>query len=244
MAAAIVRVIRLLFDWGRRHNFPNVNPAAKPKITYRAPKQLIWPVEAIDHFVATADAMGLHSIGTAVLLNEWIGQRQEDVITIDLNQFRDEWLYIDQSKIEDAEVWLPIGDVPRLANRIAEERERRAKRKLQDIQVTSLLICERTNTPWNIHSFRTKFAEIRRVAADGSNELDIPPMEDMEKYKFAALRHTAITRLANEGVEIIDIAAVTGHSIEHCKAIIDRYLTRTKKMAKRAFRIRRDAEGG
>ena len=48
---------------------------------------------------------------------------------------------------------------------------------------------------------------------------------------LAALRGTAVTRLAEAGCTEAEIASITGHSVKSVGAILDRYLARTKGLA-------------
>ena len=71
------------------------------------------------------------------------------------------------------------------------------------------------------------------------------PKEDHARFNritFQTLRHTAVTRLAESDCEVPEIAAITGHSLKNCHAIIDRYNVRTKKMAKNAYTKRKQSE--
>lgn len=63
------------------------------------------------------------------------------------------------------------------------------------------------------------------------------------RLRFAELRHTAVTRLHESGVDDLGISGVNGHTPATAKAILDRhYLIRTEKAAKRAFRMRLAAD--
>ena len=59
--------------------------------------------------------------------------------------------------------------------------------------------------------------------------------EPFEKLWFSRLRHTAVTRLADAGCEVPQIAAVTGHSPKTVHKILDHYLVATADQAKAAF---------
>ena len=92
-------------------------------------------------------------------------------------------------------------------------------------------------------NFRHVLSLIRESAAvraekEGHNEL----AAELRALEFRHLRHTAITRLAEAEVDTKLIAAITGHKLKSCEAIIDRYLIRTEKMARTAFAKRLDAE--
>jgi len=231
-ANSAVRVLRLLLSFGRRHNVLADNPAARPALHFGARKGRLWTQAAVDAFVASADAMGWHSVGTAVLLDEWIGQREGDVLGLRRDVYRDGAVRLAQAKT-GAEVVLPVGMVPRLVERLEAELARQASAKLT---ATTLLVCEATGRPWKSDHFRHVFAAIRARAAE------ICP--DVAGLWFMHLRHTAVTRLAEANCELPLIASVTGHSLATVETIIDRYLIRTEAMARAAFQKRLEREGG
>ena len=51
------------------------------------------------------------------------------------------------------------------------------------------------------------------------------------------LRRTAMVQMAEAGAELQDISAVSGHSIEKTKTILETYIPRTRKMAARAINL-------
>ena len=62
---------------------------------------------------------------------------------------------------------------------------------------------------------------------------------------FMELRHTAVTRLHEAGVDFLGIAGITGHTPGTVQAMCDKhYLVRTAKAAEGAFRKRLAAEIG
>jgi len=66
----------------------------------------------------------------------------------------------------------------------------------------------------------------------------------MTELQFMHLRHTAVVRLAEAGVELLAIAAITGHTPKSCQQILDRYGIKTGRMAGEAFKRRPGARGG
>lgn len=229
-ANAAVRVLRLLLEHARRSGTIAVNPAIRPRLADTARKGRLWSREAIAAFVAAADAAGHHSIGTAVLLNEWLGQREGDLLALPRNAWKGGELVIEQSKT-GATVALPLGMVPHLVARLEAELARQAARK---VTATTLLVCETTGRPWREDHFRHVFAKIRAIAAKACPEL--------VGLWFQHFRHTAVTRLAEAECELPMIAAITGHSLATVAQIVDRYLIRTRRLARAAFARRIDAE--
>ncbi len=258
-ANAIVRVLRLILEYGRREGWLSINPALRPGLTGSLPSGLIWPRGAIDVFVAAADAKGLHSIGTAVLINEWLGQREGDVLRLGASALRGGTLWVRQQKT-GAGVALPIDMVPHLVQRVAEEAARvavlKAKLKPGEPIPATILVCERTKRPWKLDHFRHAFAEVRAAAAKVQAEFEIDhlmPGRDpadptafvvkMTDLTFMQLRHTAVTRLGEAEVDQSLISTITGHSLATVGTILERYMVRTGKMARLAFGRRATAEG-
>lgn len=234
-AAFMVQVLRLLFSYGERRSLVprHSNPARNPRLEYRAGKGKIWTPEAVRHFVETADRMGVDHIGTAVMLNEWIGQRRGDLITLSMHAWRGGDLHIRQRKT-GAEVVLPIELIPalraRLEAQLAANRAAAAKKKTAG----TTLIQQGNGAPYTGDGFMSAFERIRAEAAK--------TMPEIADLVFKDLRHTAVTRLAEAGAEIPMIAAVTGHTFKSCQDIIDRYNVRTTRMAREAFSRRLQAE--
>lgn len=219
-AAYLVQVLRLLFSFAERQSIipPHSNPAREQKISHTAKKGTLWTREAVDAFVTAADEAGRFEVGTAILLNDWIGQRRGDIETMRWPHYDDGTIAFAQSKT-GAEVILPVDMVPHLKERLAQQRERTAGGTI--IGLTRA-------------EFRKAFDAVRaRVAKDH------PAMKDLI---FKDLRHTAITRLAEAGCSELEIAAISGHKIQGGAAIIDRYNVRTRQLAERAFQRRIDFE--
>jgi len=257
-ANSVLRVLRLLLEHGRRHGWLQINVALRPGLTSTDPSGLIWPRGAVDLFVAAADRLGRHSIGTAVLLNEWLGQREGDVLRMPRSVLRNGSLVLRQSKT-GAGVALPVGSVTHLATRLAEDMARisrlAAERKVP--VPIGIIVNEQTLEPYKADWFRHAFAQVRAEAAKAvpqGFEIDyLMPGRDMtkpgafvvrmEELTFMQLRHTAVTRLAEAECEIPLISTITGHSHKTVEQIIERYMVRTSKMARIAFGKRMTAEG-
>jgi integrase len=58
----------------------------------------------------------------------------------------------------------------------------------------------------------------------------------IEGLQFRDLRRTAMVRLAEAGVTVPEIAAISGHTIETTTRILEVYLSRNFAMAKAAIR--------
>ena len=236
-AAAVYRVLRLLLQAGERLGYlrPQTNPALRAGITYkRARDPVLWTPDVLAHMVATADEMGWRSIGTAMMLNEWLGQRQGDLLRLPPWKAEGGALVFRQGKT-DRLVALPLHLVPHLVARLQAEEARPGRVvSLKDAAVR-LLLNDSTGQQWSAHTFRHLFAEIRDKASEA--------MPECRRLLFMELRHTAVTRLHEAGVDELGIGGVTGHSASTVKQMLDdHYLVRTEKAAEGAFRKRLAAE--
>jgi integrase len=236
-AAAVIRVLRLLLEAGRRLEVrPGVpyvtgNAAARPGLTVKRQREpRLWSAEDIAAMVAAADALGWRSVGTAILLNSWIGQRLGDVLALPRWDVAAGALVFRQHKTGRT-VSLPVHLVPALVERLTAEAQRPGAVQ----SPTHALVHDHTGKPWRPDTFGHVFAEVRTHAAKAR-----PNCGDLW---FMELRHTAVTRLHEAGVDALGIASITGHSEAGVSAILGRhYLVRTARAAERAFCQRIEAE--
>lgn len=232
-ASAIIRVLRIVLEHGVREGKISTNAASKPGMSTYTEKGQLWSPAAVEAFVATADAMGHFAIGTAVLLNEWIGQRKGDVIALGRPNYSAGAFRLKQNKT-GAEVVLPVDKVPQLKARIELQLQRNDRMKIKSIY----LLPTENGQPYS----ENWFAYLVRCIRDKAAELHGEQLPELKTLIFKNLRHTAVTRLAEAGCEIPQIASITGHKFRSCQEIIDRYNIRTTKMAEEAFSRRLAAE--
>jgi hypothetical protein len=239
-ALAAVRVLRLLLQVGVRLGYVTANAAAQPGIAVRRQREpVLWRPDQVRHMAACADALGWRSMGTAILLNEWLGQRVEDVLRLPPASLDNGAIRFRQGKTGRL-VSLPVHLVPHLMARLRAE----AARPGMVASATHLLLHDRTGQPWQLFTFSHAFADVRALAAAGDAARGIPAMPDCAGLIFRELRHTTVTRLHEAGVDEQGIAGITGHTPGSVRAILDRhYLIRTAKAAEGAFRKRLAAEG-
>jgi integrase len=249
-AAAVIRVLRLLLEAGRKlevrpgQAFVSSNAATRPGLDVtrqRAPR--LWSAEDVAAMVAAADRLGWRSVGTAIIVNAWIGQRQRDVLNLPRWDVAAGAVVFRQGKT-GREVSLPVHVVPELVARL--QAEASAPGAVQS--ATHALLHDRTGQPWKSDTFGNVFAEVRAAATAGlpaAGELPaLPPRPECAGLWFMELRHTAVTRLHEAGVDALGIAGITGHTEVGVQSILGRhYLVRTSKAAERAFRARLAAEG-
>ena len=224
-AASVMRVLRILLNFAIHEGVITTNPASKMDISQEAKKGRLWTHAEVKHFVKTADALGFFSIGSAVMLNEWMGQRKGDIIAMLKSSYRDGAIFVRQSKT-GAEVALPVDMIPDLSARL--------QKQVELFPNSLTLFPHEQGRPHSPTTFRDRFQMIRDKACE-----TMPAMKDVV---FMTLRHTAITRLAESGCDVPQIAAISGHKFRTCEQIIDRYVVRTAPMAREAFKRRQQYE--
>lgn len=240
-AAAAVRVLSALLSAGKRLGFVDTNTALRAGIrTERQREPVLWTRAQLDHLVATADAMGWHSQGTAMVLNFWCGQRQADILALPPYRIEQGAIVLKQGKT-GRRVSLPVHLVPELVARLEAQRSRPNTLA----STTHLLLHEGTGEAWRSFTFTHTFAEIRAKAAAGDAKLKIAAMPDVAALQWMELRHTAVTNLKAAGQDALSIAGITGHTAQSVQAILDKhYLIRTAAAAEEAFKARLEREGG
>ncbi len=183
-----------------------------------------------------------------MVINEWLGQREGDILALPRGFYRGGNILFVQSKT-GARVDLPVDMVAPLSARLEAEFKAQEKRNLAG---TALLLCEATGQAWREDHFRHEFARVRARAVRDMEKIGEAwfPAEwhetgrvEMAALKFMHLRHTAVTRMAESGVDALAISGVTGHTPKSIDTIIERYLVRTTALAARAFAKRLESEG-
>lgn len=245
-ALAVSRVLRLLLEFARRTGLITVNPALRPGLrAASAESAAVWPADAVAAFAAVADGMGYGSVGTAVLLNEWLGQRQADILSMPRTALREGVLHLTQHKT-GARVLLPVGMVRALAARLELEDSRQLAQFGR--LAPTILVNDATGRAWSESAFRRAFGLVRAaVAADvpgGFAAINRAGQVGAGELTFRLLRHTAVTRLAEAEVDLPGIAAITGHTLASVTHIVERYMVRTARAARTAFARRLAAEAG
>lgn len=247
-AAAAIRVLSALLSAGRQMGFVATNVALGAGMTAEPQREpVLWTVAQRDHLVATADAMGWRSQGTAMILNWWAGQRQADVLNLPPWHVEQGTLVLRQRKTR-RQVPLPLHLVPELVARLEAERGRAGA----VTSLTHMLLHDRTGRPWLGHTFTHVFAEIRELAAKGGEArapdgttTPIAAMPSVAHLLWMELRHTAVTQLHLAGMDALKISGVTGHTAQSVAAILERhYLIRTSEANEDAFKARLAKEGG
>lgn len=229
-----IAVLRLLLQNAVRFGFITQNPARKPGLTQVKSKARPWTRAEVTAMIAAADRLGRHSVGTAIAIAEWTGQRQSDILQMTAASHEAGRFRVEQNKTA-ARVDMP--DSPALRARLSAERTRQRE---MGLIAPTLVISEWTKRPYTDQKgFSKLVARVRKEAVKPADPKHHHlAMPSCAKLTFLYLRHTAVLRFAEAGCTIIQIASYTGHTLKQAQSIIDRYLVRTAAIADEAARRR------
>jgi hypothetical protein len=225
----VIAMLRTVLAHAVRLDLVPVNVARHPGVSAPAKSGRIWPRAAVAAMIRTADAMGHHSIGTAIAMAHWLGQRQGDVLTAPRSAWSGGRIQLTQSKT-GARVTIP--ENPALAERLEAERARQAVR-WPGLVPRYLILREGTDKPWPAEAFSHTFAEIRAALALEQSSFPLPDGSSAATASlwFMHLRHTAVTELATAGATALQISGITGHAPATVEQILSHYLVRTGDLA-------------
>lgn len=234
-ATQLVRTGQAAWSWAISTGYDGApahksgNPWSCIKLDTKSDRAQLWTDEDIDAMVFAADTMPdengilMPSIGTAILMMEWLGHYPQDIIGLCMSNFIKNIFTFNRIKTSTS---ITVNCSPRLLSRFSKRQIKRQGSVVYFNTDLPLISAEHTGKPWKIDNFRKHFRRIRDAAA-----LAVPHRAGL---KMGHLRHTAITRMFEVGIDPMNIAAITGHSLKSCIAILDRYAIRTTAMAKTA----------
>lgn len=147
----------------------------------------------------------LHQVMIVALYS---GQRRGDIMALQWSQYDGEGISIIQEKTK-RRVYVPC--------------VRPLKLMLDEIrQDTGPILKQANGRPWKGTTLNKAWLQTCKKAG-------------IEGLHFHDLRGTAVTRLAEAGCEVAEIASITGHSLNSCHNILAVYMAMTKKLARNAM---------
>jgi hypothetical protein len=204
-ANATLRVLRLVWAWGRREGYcTGDNPASAFRGHKTPARQVVWSHAEEQRFLESASG----ELRIAYFLAVYTAQREGDLLAMPWSAWDGARIQARQSKTGEL-VSIPATAALRAA---LEQTRRRA----------TTILTSPSGQPWKADHFRHVFA--RAVAAAG-----------LRDRRFMDLRRTAIVRLGEAGCTVAEIAAISGHSIETTARILETYLPRNATMASAAI---------
>ncbi|GJD31437.1 hypothetical protein PMNALOAF_2696 [Methylobacterium adhaesivum] len=223
--AKLARLAKVLsFGLDREH--VSVNPLATFRRVYDGDRSdKLWLPEHVEAFNAKAH----EHLRVVLTLALHTGQRQGDLLALRWTAYDGEAISLKQSKT-GAEVYIPCT----AALRETLDGLRKASSELPEgAPGRDFVLVNSVGKPW----VRTAFS----TAWDRAFDLAFPRLKPGEKgtappdLHFHDLRGTAVTMLAEAGCTVPEIASITGHTLSSVTKILERYLSRTKMLARSAI---------
>lgn len=206
------------------------NPAAAVRGIGAKPRQArLWSREEWEAMIRAADRLGRFSVGTAIFVNWWLGQRRGDILGLPAS-FESGIATIVQNKTQ-ALVRQPIFSVPELRQRIEAQQARNRALLGSNAAAMYLILSEETKAPYTADNFRKWFDKVKAAAA-----AELPSCGELT---YQTLRHTVVTMLAEAGCTHSEIASVTGHTEANISQILKVYRTNSLRQAENAYARRR-----
>lgn len=209
-------ILARTLSWAKNRGMVTVNPCERGGRVYRPERSgQVWTFEQETAFIAAAPK----HVSAALTLALWTGQRQGDLLRLRWRDYRDGVIRLKQSKT-GMRVEIPVA--PALQDVLERIRPAGLSSHPDGDGDQTILRTER-GTPWTEGGFRASWRKacIRAGIAGLS---------------FHDLRGTAVTRLAQAGCSVPEIATITGHSLKDVGSIIDRYyLSRDRTLADSAI---------
>jgi len=223
-------VLRIVLGWGIRLGYCKANAATSVSKVHLAPRTAIWSPEQIEAFID--GARGSLQLGMALLL--YTAQRLSDVLEMTLGRVseRDGRLYIALRQGKTGELL----DVP-----VHAKLEPLLHARLNDPQTRGLLLVPSpTGRPWSRRNFsrawdqviwRVNFRRARALFRAGLKKAAVRAELEADHRQRRDLRRTSVVLMAEAGLTVGQIAAITGHRIETTAAILNVYLPRRTEVA-------------
>lgn len=213
MANGVLAVVRAALTHARQEEWIDANPAFGLKLKTVAPRCVVFAPAEIERLIAAAERLRLPSVADAIVIALHTGQRQGDVLALELPQAVAGRTVFRQSKT-GARVSVP--HTPELERRLEAVRARRAAGTIVDLALARRVVLDEAGRPYTRESFGRAWRQVRAAAA-----ADMPAIAGK---LFLDLRDTAVTRLALAGCTVPEIRAVTGHTLATVHDVLAHYL--------------------
>ncbi|MEE8145150.1 MAG: tyrosine-type recombinase/integrase [Kiloniellales bacterium] len=214
-AARVMKWLRYLFNFGLRYQLTNSNPALAVRIKHPGPRSQVWDETDIRAAMDKARETGRPCIALTIQIAYDTSLRQGDILALTWEQFDGESLWLKQGKT-GKEQRVPLW--PETVQMIEATRISSGAIPMK----TAPIIRGPHGRRYLSDNFTHRFRDTCR-AAGVSNDL-----------QFLDIRRTASKERAEAGATEAELAAGTGHSIEHGSQILDTYNPRSYALAKSA----------
>jgi integrase len=215
-------VTSAMLTWAKDRTYVKYNHLRGFKrLHYVDRSEIIWLPEHVLAFMDKAEP----ELQPALILAAHTALRESDLLKLKWSAYRDRCLTV----------------------RISKSRRKRGNGRLVEIPCTKTLcrmldkmprhsdyiLTTRTKRPFKIRYFSRLWHET--MVAANIHEIMLEGLERPVALHFNDLRGTAITLLSEAGCTPQEIATITGHSLKYVNNILEKYLARTKGLARRAI---------
>jgi len=198
-------ILRRVLSWAYDRGKIDINHAIKPGRLYDSDRS---DLIWLPEHVAAFCKVASDELKLALILAISTGQRQGDLLKMTWGQYDGAWINHRQSKGKKR-VSVPI--------------HRDLKKVLDHVpRRSTLILTTPTGLPWKSDWFRNRWREASVAAG-------------IKDLHFHDLRGTAVTMLAEAGCSNAEIAAITGHSMQHVETILTKYVSLTRDLAQSAM---------
>lgn len=211
------RTLARIISWGFDRGIAPANPCQRAGKLYKADRRdIVWTAEQEEAFLNSAPK----HLQLAFLLALWTGQRQKDLRELTWGQYDGTFIRIRRQSKTGAMVAIPVARV--LKKALDEARASIPEMSDDEVRRRTILRTQRGDRPWTEDGFRGSWAQAREKAG-------------ISGVTFHDLRGTAVTRLADAGCTVPEIATITGHSLSHVHSVLELYFKRDPALAVRAI---------
>lgn len=204
-ANACLRMLRILCGFAVDRDMIKVNPATRPKSLSVTRRRSQWSAEAEGKLLAACEDKTLRM---AFLLGLHTAQRLGDVLAMTWGQYDGTYIRLKQQKT---------------GTLVSVYCHRTLKAELDVFtRRGTLMLLSKTGRPYHQRVFNRDW----KRACTAAGVADV---------QFRDLRRTAMVRLAEAGATSIEIAAISGHTIDVTQRILETYIPRNEAMGKGAI---------
>lgn len=207
----VANVLRSLFNVALYHEIVPQNLATSLDLKAGKRRDQIWKpadIVLITKMVDTHPKLPYMKIAFSLL--QYTAQRPGDMLSMDWTQYNGDTIVLTQQKTKKL-IEVPCHQF--LRDILDEERKRRP---------FGTIVANYRGRPVDYARFNANFRTLREEA-------------NLEDLQARDLRRTAMVNMAEAGCTEIEIAAVSGHSIESTRQILETYVPRNVNMARSAI---------
>lgn len=208
---------------------PGFNPASRFDLDALKPRLVLPSDAALAELVETADAIGLPSIGDALVILANAGPRPADMVKWTMEMWKTGRI---TARIQKTGARTDFRFPAVLRRRMS---DLMLRREAEGSAAPLILMTDARRVAYTVDHLETVYAQVRSAAADRArSRQDRALADEIEGVTLYDFRKKAITRLHAAGNSRDDIAAITGHSYKTIATILDHYIIPTSEAADRA----------